>query len=71
MTGLWINIMTGPRRTSIPYSLQIIKAPTIQFPAGNYVFKANKRSTKTKCEMCSKVTIKIPGRCHRQLHAQS
>ena len=53
------------------YSLQIIKAPTIQFPAGNYVFKANKRNTKTKCEISSKLTIKIPGWCHRQLHAQS
>ena len=70
MTGLWINIMTGLSRTSILYSLQIIKAPTIQFPAGNYVLKANKRNTKTKCEICSKLTIKIPGRCHRKLHAQ-
>ena len=29
-------------------------------PAGNYMFKVNKRNTKTRCEICSKLTIKIP-----------
>ena len=36
-------------------------------PAGNYMFKVNKRNTRTRCETCLKLTIKTPeqrhGRC--------
>ena len=32
------------------------------YPAGNNIFKVNNRNTKTKCEICSKLTIKIPER---------
>ena len=28
-------------------------------PAANYMFKVNKRNTRTRCEICSKLTIKI------------
>ena len=31
-------------------------------PAGNCMFKANNRSTRTWCEICSKLTIKTPER---------
>ena len=31
-------------------------------PAGNYMFKVNNRNTRTRCEICSKLTIKIPER---------
>ena len=31
-------------------------------PAGNYMFKVNNRDTRTRCEICSKLTIKIPER---------
>ena len=29
-------------------------------PAGNYLFKVNNRNTIARCEICSKLTIKIP-----------
>ena len=29
-------------------------------PAGNYLFKVNNRNTRTRCEICSKLTIKEP-----------
>ena len=29
------------------------------YPAGNYLFKVKNRSTKTRCEICSKLTIKL------------
>ena len=29
-------------------------------PADNYIFKVNNINTRTKCEICSKLTIKIP-----------
>ena len=32
-------------------------------PAGKYMFKVNKRNTRTGYEVCSKLTIKIPERC--------
>ena len=28
--------------------------------AGNYMFQVNKRKTETRCEICSKLTIKTP-----------
>ena len=31
-------------------------------PAGNYMFKVNYKSTRTKHEICSEVTIKTPER---------
>ena len=31
-------------------------------PTGNYMFKVNNRNTRTRCEICSKLTIKIPER---------
>ena len=30
------------------------------YPAGNYMFKVNNRNTRTRREICSKLTIKIP-----------
>ena len=33
-------------------------------PAGNYMFKVNNRNTRTRYEICSKLTIKIPERRH-------
>ena len=34
------------------------------YPAGNYMFKVNNRSTRTRCEICSKLIIKTPERRH-------
>ena len=35
-----------------------------RFPAGNYMFKINNRNTKTRSEICSKLTMKTPERRH-------
>ena len=32
------------------------------YPAGNYMFKVNNRNTRARCEICSKLAIKIPER---------
>ena len=34
------------------------------YAAGIYLLKVNKRNTRTRCEICSKLTIKIPERHH-------
>ena len=36
-------------------------------PAGNYLLKVNNRNTRTRCEICSKLTIKTPERRHWQM----
>ena len=37
---------------------------TRDIPAGNYLFKVNNKNTRKRCEICSKLTIKIPERLH-------
>ena len=32
------------------------------FPVGIYLLKVNNRNTRTRCEICSKLTIKTPER---------
>ena len=32
-------------------------------PAGNYMFKVNNGNTRTRCEICSKLTTTTPGVC--------
>ena len=39
----------------------------IPYPAGIYMFKVDNTNTKTKCEICSKLTIKTTERRHRRL----
>ena len=34
------------------------------YQAGIYLLKVNNRNTRTKCEICSKLTIKTPERRH-------
>ena len=42
------------------------RAHQICYSAGNYLFKVNNSNTRTRCEICSKLTIKTPER--RQGH---
>ena len=35
-----------------------------KFPAGIYLLKVNNRNTRTRCEICSKLTINTPERRH-------
>ena len=35
-------------------------------PAGVYMLKVSNRNTRARCEICSKLTIKTPERCHRR-----
>ena len=38
------------------------KKQTLRYPAGIYLFKVNNRNTRTRCEICSKLTINTPER---------
>ena len=50
------------------YSLHIannkISIFILPFPASIYILQVNYRNTRTRCEICSKITIKIPERRH-------
>ena len=35
------------------------ETPKQNVSAGNYMFKVNNRNTRTRCEICSKLTMKI------------
>ena len=42
--------------------LRYIIVFTSYHPAGIYLFKVNNRNTRTRCEICSKLTINTPER---------
>ena len=48
------NFITKCDRLLLESSPDITKCDKL-FPAGNYIFNVNKRNTRTRCEMCSKL----------------
>ena len=36
----------------------------VAYPAGMYPLKVNNRNTRTRCEICSKITTNTPGQRH-------
>ena len=59
-----LNILYQKRNPIITTVVDGSILTPISFPAGNYMFKVNNRNTRTRCEICSKLTIKIPDRRH-------
>ena len=51
---------TCPTTPKLAYVLQVHFVSLKSIPAGNDMFKVNKRNTRTRCEICSKLTIKTP-----------
>ena len=43
----------------------------ISNPVGIYLLKVNNRNTRTRCEICSKLTIKTPERRHNFKHVNA
>ena len=43
-----------------------MKTVKIHIPLGIYLLKVNNRNTRTRCETCSKLTIKTPERRQRR-----
>ena len=46
------------------FSIAPAKMNISPLPAGTYLLKVNKRNTRTRYEICSKLTIRIPERRH-------
>ena len=47
---------------ALHYQISLILLILPYNPAGIYLFKVNNRNTRTRCEICSKLTIKTPER---------
>ena len=54
----WINII-------LQNIILMVEIPSrvLVYPVGIYLLKVNNRNTRTRCEICSKLTIKTPERC--------
>ena len=52
----WIKLFSG-----VSYDFKISKNLPL-FPAGIYLLKVTNRNTRTRCEICSKLTMKTPER---------
>ena len=50
-----IDVSEDPKNTS---GLALLSNSTI--PVDNYMFEVNNRNTRTRCEICSELTIKTP-----------
>ena len=46
------------------YTMDLLAKKT--YPAGIYLLKVKNRNTRTRCEICPKLTIKIPERRRRR-----
>ena len=52
------SLKTWSSITSLFLLFQACTVKTKSFPAGDYMFKVKNRNTRTRCEICSKLTIK-------------
>ena len=57
VTGFWCFPFLFYKKTT---GVQLLVKAEKTHPAGNYLFKVNNRNTRTRCEICSKLTIKAP-----------
>ena len=63
LPGFYIRA-TSPLNGLNRCSENILRAINGPNPVGIYLLKVNNRDTKTRCEICSKLTIKTPERRH-------
>ena len=67
MTGFYVKCNTGLKFVH-PLSVFLLKLIRLYYPAGIYLLKINNRNTRTRCEICSKLSIKTPERRHAFEH---
>ena len=59
-----LNIRREIRRQTHVKFYKILPGNCFPFPACNYIIKVTNRNTRTRCEICSKLTIKTPKQRH-------
>ena len=50
------------KRKVLPFTKIAVRKTPVTNPAGIYLLKVNNRNTRTRCEICSKLTINTPER---------
>ena len=66
---IYVSILSVQRTRTLSFMLTFCKLCSswvlfsqIWYPTSNYMFKVNNRNTRTRCEICSKLTIEAPDR---------
>ena len=54
-------------KIEIEYKNLLYRVNLMNHPANDYMFKVNIINTRTRCEICSKLTIKTPDRRQREI----
>ena len=62
ITGCFILIANWDIKHTSRSSHRVVFSENLSNSAGIYLLKVNRRNTRTRCEICSKLTIKIPER---------
>ena len=62
LTNFAILIAVNDFQVKYAISCIILDIHITYIPAGIYLFKVNNRNTRTRCKICSKLTIKTPER---------
>ena len=57
-----LTMITQKKRNNKPFFNTDVCRINSQYPAGNYMFNVSNRKTRTRCEICSKLTIKTQER---------
>ena len=62
--NLWFSDVFKGYRSGTLVENGLINFSPVAYPAGIYLLKVNTRNTRKRCEICSKLTTKIPERRH-------
>ena len=57
---IWSSNIREAEKSSEKSQQKLVRKNSSPFLAGIYMFKVNNRNTIKKCEICSKLTLKIP-----------
>ena len=63
--AIWVSWYSKDSNTTKSSQIRLLTSQSglnqiISDPVGNYIFKVNNRNSRTRCEICSKLTIKTP-----------
>ena len=59
-----VLVLMSTKELIVPKVRAFSFASLSSFPAAKRMFKFNNRNTRTRCDICSKLAVKTPKRCH-------
>ena len=64
LIGFWRSLQNSLGIGIYLHVLRTTRNFQMLFPAGSYLLKVSNRNTRTRCEICSKLTMKVPEQCY-------